>query len=362
MGKWEKVGPNITRRRGPDGDAYLVRVSRKGHSVSGTFDSFREAEQFRNRTTAEIDGGQFVDKTRERSITLADLLTRYAEEVSPTKKGQEQEIIRLEAWKREDFAKLAPTAISPQNHIIRWRDNRVKEGKAPSTINNALNLLSSVFRHAIGEWGYNMTNPVTGIKRVPPKAPRLVHMSPADRGLLLDACKSGPPWLLPMVLVALETAMRQGEIRSMKWEYVHPTHIHLPMTKNLTARDVPLTLEAYEILQGLAGDDDKPKGYVIQNRGYEISLYDVQNAYRKAIKLATTKGLSQHYTFHDLRHVAITELKQDHADAFDLAKTTGHKTINLLHQVYYNPTPEDRAKEIRRRRAERLKREPEKSG
>ena len=81
----------------------------------------------------------------------------------------------------------------------------------------------------------------------------------------------------------------------------------------------------------------------------------IQNAYRDAVARAMTQpdGLSQKYRFHDLRHDAITEIKKDHVDAMDLAKTTGHKSVNLLHKVYYNPDPEDRAADIRARRAAR---------
>lgn len=97
------------------------------------------------------------------------------------------------------------------------------------------------------------------------------------------------------------------------------------------------------------GDPDRP----MSEGG--ISLHSVTREFADVVAWAIKQpdGLSQKYTFHDLRHVAIMELKKDHVDAMDIAKTTGHKTINILYKVYYNPSPEERANDIWARRAVR---------
>lgn len=187
-------------------------------------------------------------------------------------------------------------------------------------------------------------------------------MPQSDRIKLLEACQTlGPKWLPYIVSIAIETAMRQSEIRRIHWDHVFETHIHLPETKNGESRDVPLTEEALAVIEQIRrnlprrndrwmfGDPDQP----MSSGG--ITLHAVTREFADAVTWAIEQpgGLSQKYTFHDLRHVAITELKQDHVDAMDLAKTTGHKTVNLLHKVYYNPDPEERANDIRARRAAR---------
>ncbi|MFT8418027.1 MAG: tyrosine-type recombinase/integrase [Acetobacter sp.] len=187
-------------------------------------------------------------------------------------------------------------------------------------------------------------------------------MPDSDYTKLIEACHTcGPKWLPYITSLAIETAMRQLEIRRIHWDHVFEMHIHLPETKNGESRDVPLTEEASAVIEQIRlnllrrndrrmfGDPDQP----VCAGG--ITLHAVVREFADAVAWAMKwpDGLRQKHTFHDLRHVAITELKKDHVDAMDLAKTTGHKTVNLLHKVYYNPDPGDRAADIRARRAAR---------
>ena len=84
-----------------------------------------------------------------------------------------------------------------------------------------------------------------------PRAPR-----PRDRRLeeddlvrLLSVCTNTNSWFRPVVLFAIETGMRRGEIRSPTWENVHlgKRYVHLPDTKNGDCRDVPLSPQALEL-------------------------------------------------------------------------------------------------------------------
>jgi integrase len=355
---WRRVAPGIYQR----GEAqYQVKISRKGHSIVDTFDTFDAAERFWAKAVTEIDGGVYVDPTLVRETSLIDLLDRYEREVTPTKKGSRQEVSVLKMWRGQAWARLSMGSISPGEHIIPWRDERIDDDYAPSTISNAMNTLSAVYRYAINEWRYKVANPVTGLKRPKARKPRLVRMPPSDRVKLIEACRRGPDYLVFVVLLALETAMRQGEIRRIHWDHVFETHIHLEDTKNGESRDVPLTAEGWQVIQEIKaalprrnsgwmfGDPDA----LASDGGFTQHM--VQQAYKDAVAwaLKQSDSLSQHYTFHDLRHVAITELKPDHVDAMDLAKTTGHKTIHILHKVYYNPAPAERAADIRARRAAR---------
>ncbi|WP_282758971.1 site-specific integrase [Komagataeibacter saccharivorans] len=354
---WKRVAPGIYQRGEMQ---YQVKIARKGRNIVETFDSLDEAKKFWLQKTTEIEGGVYVDPKRERETTLIDLLDKYEREVTPTKKGHKQEASVLRMWRSQEWASLPISSISAR-HIVAWRNGRVAEGKAPTTVSNAMNTLSAVFSQAISDWQYNVTNPVLGLKRPKMNPPRLVKMPASDRDKLLDACRRGPPWLRLMVGIAIETAMRQGEIRRIRWEHVYDTHIHLPKTKNGDLRDVPLTEEALRVVNEIRATLPRhPDGWMFGDPdakswegGFTTDM--IQNAYRDAVAWAMKQpdGLSQKYTFHDLRHVAITELKKDHVDAMDLAKTTGHKTVNLLHKVYYNPDPEERANDIRARRAAR---------
>ena len=347
MSKHTKTKEPGIYRRGPG--QYEVKIRRKGVAISRTFDTFADAVQFKTETVSKIDGDTYVDQTKEKQTTLSDIIDLYLDQVTPTKRGAVQEANRLRLWKKEVIATYPIISVEISD-VVAWRDRRISEGKAPSTIYNSLNLLSSVFKWA-RQHGYKVDNPCEGVSRPKPNEGRCVSLSASEEVRLLASCENGPLWLPWFVKIAINTAMRQGEIRALRWEDVHDTHIHIPRSKNGAARDVPLTDAAATCIRGMRsalprrldgwvfGDPDAES----QEGGCSTAM--VQNAYRAATRRA---GLAGKITFHDLRHVGCTRLAPLHRDCFELAKTTGHKDPRMLMR-YYNPTIADRVAAIRAR-------------
>ena len=126
--------------------------------------------------------------------------------------------------------------------------------------------------------------------------------------------------------------MRSGEIVGLTWERVDLERrvAHLPLTKNGTARDVPLSQEAVRLLEALP------------RLTPAFGLTDAQRdiLWRKLRARAKVDGL----TFHDARHQAITNLAKK-LDVLPLARMVGHRDIRQL-MTYYNETAEDLAKRL----------------
>lgn len=351
MSKAKKATPGIYER-GPH--QFQVKIRRNGASTSRTFETIRAAKAWRDVQLGKIVVHDFVDRSKERRTNLRDLLQRYLEDETPTKKGSRQEANRLRAWMRSELAPFSIAGIAPSD-IADWIAERKAEGKAPTTINNAVNLLSAVFKKA-REWGYNIDNPCQGVSRSAPRAARFAVLTMDEQAKLLEACTRGPLWLSLVVKVALATGMRQGEIRRMQWAHIHDSHVHLPKTKNGEARDVILTAAGAAVMRELAeklphridgwvfGDPDK----LSAEGGF--TEWQVQQAYRDAAKWAEEHLGVKRLTFHDLRHVALTALADYHEDVIELAQTSGHKTLGVLAR-YINRSPEEAAKRLREREA-----------
>ena len=350
MSKLQRVAPGIYKR-GPH--QFQVKIRRNGVSLSETFETLRAAQAWRIVQLGKVVADDYVDRSKEKRTTLRVLLQRYMDDVTPAKKGARQEANRLRAWMRSDLAPYSVAGIEPSD-IASWIAARKTEGKAPTTINNAVNLLSAVFGKA-REWGYNIDNPCRGVSRSAPRPPRFAVLTEGEQLKLLEACRRGPPWLPHVVKLALVTGMRQGEIRRMQWKHIHDTHVHLPKTKNGEARDVILTAAGAVVIDELRklphrldgwvfGDPDKPSA----EGGF--TEWQVQQAYRDAAKWAEEHLGVKRLTFHDLRHVALTALADYHDDVIELARTSGHKTLGVLAQ-YINRSPEEAAKRLREREA-----------
>jgi len=115
---------------------------------------------------------------------------------------------------------------------------------------------------------------------------------------LLHACtEARNPSLLPVVRLALETAMRQSELVGLRWEHVDHTRriAHLTDTKNGEARTVPLSTMALAVLRALPRSI---RGQVFPS----LTTEAVKRAFSRAIRRAGIEDLH----FHDLRHEATT--------------------------------------------------------
>ena len=126
-------------------------------------------------------------------------------------------------------------------------------------------------------------------------------------------------------LVALETAMRQGELGKVKWSDVHidERYIFLPhtITKTAVSRNVPLSARAVELIQRLDHNKETMLG---------VSAGVVSTMFRAAVANSGIENL----TFHDARHEATTRLAGK-LQVLDLARVTGHRDIKQL-MTYYN--------------------------
>ncbi|RMG23913.1 MAG: site-specific integrase, partial [Methanobacteriota archaeon] len=140
-----------------------------------------------------------------------------------------------------------------------------------------------------------------------------------------------------IILIAIETAMRRGEIASMEWRYVDLRRrvVHLPDTKNGESRDVPLSTRAVEVLQARSKVRNLKDSRVFPLRSDAIGL-----AFRRICRRAGIEGLR----FHDLRHEATTRMAE-RLHPLELARVTGHRDTKMLLR-YYNPRAEDLARKL----------------
>ena len=332
------------------GNYWRAYIRRRGYPQQNhSFDTRAEAEAWARRIESEMDRGAFVNRIATEINTFGDLLKRYAEEVSPHKKGGDGEILRIRKLRKEPLAEYKVAALTSKV-MAEYRDARLREVSG-STTNRELTLISHVLSIARKEWGIPIdVNPVSMIRR--PKENRartrrlsvdeeqrlLIELapSPRDQHGRFEAGGSRNDWVRPVVIIAIETAMRRSEILSLHWSdvFLDDRYVRLHDTKNGESRDVPLSSRAVATLSALS--------HHISGRVFPIT----PDALKKVFIRTCERAQLTDFHFHDLRREATTRLAERVGNVLELAAITGHRTLNVLHRVYYKPRASDLARKL----------------
>lgn len=372
-------------KRGPY--QWRAQVRRHGYPAqSKTFNTKAEAEAWAKMIESEMARGIWVSRSEAEATTLYEALKRYEEEISLAKKGAAQESSVIKTCKVVDLAKR-PLATIRSADVAKLRDVWLKDYK-PATVLRRLAVLSHVFNVARKEWGMeSLSNPVELVRKPQPNNARTRRLASsgepatdipddgdlesgrgAQDGEIERVIAASSSALLPAIIcLAVETAMRRGEIVSLQWENVDLNRrvAHLPATKNGDARDVPLSPRAIAVLQALKNncaeakhapncdglDDHGTSVFKIRSdavtRAFERAVARARKLYLDECKDAGRRPDGKFLTdlrFHDLRHEATSRL----ASIFpmhELTKITGHKDPRMLMR-YYHPRAEDLAKKL----------------
>ena len=235
-----------------------ARVLREDYPAEvKSFSTRSEAQKWARQIEGAMNSGGYKSRCDADKTLLSDALLRYAEEVSPTKRGYHNEVIRINALKRAKVAAYSMAKLSSAI-VAGFRDERLRCVGAGAVIRN-LSLLSGVINHARREWGVTVNNPCLLAKKPPTPAGR-TRVLPADeeRRLLAAIAPIGRrnPEMLPLVQLALQTAMRRGELLALRWEHIdlEGQTAYRPTSKNGHPRFVPLSTDAVGVLASLANN------------------------------------------------------------------------------------------------------------
>jgi integrase len=169
-----------------------------------------------------MDHGSYQSTQSAKEILLADVLQRYMHEVTPAKRGAQREAEGIQFMMRQKIASYSMTNLTPAV-IAGYRDDRLKTVGA-GTIIRELSILSGIISHARKEWSLPTANPCALVRKPPTPPGRTRLLTTQEEARLLDELKPvrrGSPWMVPLVMLALESAMRRGELLSLRWENIN---------------------------------------------------------------------------------------------------------------------------------------------
>jgi len=324
---------SITRR----GKRWVAKIRRKGHpAIQQTFQEKYDAEAWARKTESELERGLYVaDLEEARRMTFAEAMNRYLYEyVDGTKHAKNQQnrasaLLERSGWGSIALANLRGTQLA------QYIKKRQAEGVAGNTIRLDVALISCVFRVASTDWGMEgLRNPVKSVSKPKVATGRNRRLEAGELDSLMDHCA---PKLKPVMLFALETAMRREEIATLTRDQIdfRKRTAFLPKTKNGEERIVPLSSRAIEIIRSVPARLDNSPIFGLP-----------KNHITKYFGRARDKAGIQDLKFHDLRHEATTRLfERRDFDMMEVASITGHKTLSMLRR-YTHLRAEDLAQRL----------------
>jgi len=330
----QRLPDGVDLRLAKDGTlSFRARFRVKGYQTeSQTFSDKDLAEKWLNekKRTAEI--GLHLPSYKEKLYTLREAVEKYLSQILPLKPRNAKNTRRhLLFWVKE-LGDCALSTITP-DMIAAIRDRMLKEevhpGKlrAPATVTRYLGALSHLFSVAVKEWEWLNENPL-GKVRKPAQSPwRTRFLSQDEIVSLLQACKESKcPHLYPIVVLALSTGMRSGEIHSLRWDQIDFKHsqILLPITKNGEAAAVPLVGHALELLLSLH-KNQPGNSLLFPSPTIPTKPIETKKAWATVLRKANITGV----VFHTLRHTTASHLALMGKSLHDIASLLRHKDIQV---------------------------------
>lgn len=214
--------------------------------------------------------------------------------------------------------------------IEKYRAKRLEAGISKTTVNRELALLKRMFNLAI-DWGYTQVNPVRKVRFFSEKESLKERiLTKEEEARLLGFCQGQ---LKSIVLVALNTGMRLGEILGLRWDQIDfgRGQIRVERTKSGSDRLVPINAVLQAEFLGLKAGNGH-SGFVFGNPLTGKPVTTVKHSFTTACRRAIITGLR----FHDLRHTFASRLVEGGVDIITIKELLGHSSVTITER-YTHP-------------------------
>jgi integrase len=290
------------------------------HQFSTGTANKRHAETIEAKQKEEINNQRFQIVETDRQMKFGELADRFVESGSVRKHHlyhlkflrpcfSDIQVLRLTKSLAEEF-RSARKALNPA----------IKE----ATINRDLSVLRHILYWAVDEQ-LLAHNPLARLKMARERRTRRQVLSVAEEQMLLAHARNH---LRTMIIAALDTGMRRGEITSQRWEDIDFSRQLVSVTRSKTpegeSREIPLTERFHKLLL----ENRKDRGLIVDYKGQPIRT--VKRTWATALRKAKLRPVR----FHDLRHTFNTRLMEAGVLQEIRMALMGHSAGSKVHAIY----------------------------
>ena len=295
-------------------DGRIVRKS------SGT-DKVREAQALYRKRKQAIREGEVPEVKQIKNYTFNQLAEKYLDSVKMQKAFRSKQGFIKQL--REAFGNYPLRRINIEL-VEKYQMKRMEKGNKPATINRHLATLKHMFTKAV-DWEMveeSILKKVRKVKLLNENNRRKRFLDEDEVSRLLSVCDNR---LRPIVITALNTGMRKGEILSLKWDQVDmkQSFISILEAKNGERREVPINDNLMAVLKGHMRRIDI--SHVFINPETDKPYKDVKTSFKSALRRAKIHD----FRFHDLRHTFASHMVMAGVDITTVSRLMGHKSLSM---------------------------------
>ena len=332
--------------KGAKGTRYRAQVRRKGHpQQSEYFARRKDADAWVRKIETELDAGRFLFDGTAKKRTVSDLIDRYETDILPQKKSEKDQRQQLSVWReligQEKLLGLSSATLMDARRKIARRRTRHDELVSNATVNRYLAVLSHVLTVAENQYQWISENPMRRVPMLKEAQGRDRVLSNPEIQRLLDACSELEDRRLEViVLLALTSAMRRGEIMDLTWDrvFLDDGLVKIEEPKNGQRRMVTVLPEVAAKLAELDFDGAR-KGLVFPNKT-QTGPWDFKKSWQRVVRRASLDD----FRFHDLRHTAATLIAKSGGSVPQIATILGHKSFKMASR--YAHLTEDHTRDL----------------
>lgn len=304
----------------------------------------KQAENAELRARQEIHEGSYGGKGRQMLFSqfVREIYLPWSEHNSKASSHYKHELqakMLCEYFEGRTLGQISALAVERFKRERATLKTKFGGNRSPHTVNSELTTLSGILNLA-ARHRFVRENPCSKVKHMDAGNASERRLSPDEETVLLEGAEHGPPFLKPMIQLALLTGFRQGELISLEKSAVDFGRNRLFVVNPKWKRDrrkaegVPMGREAGEIVRRLY--ESARGGHLFTDeQGRPLKRAAVDYFFRKACARARVEG----FRFHDLRHEYGSRLGDADVNLKKIARLMGHSNTKQTER-YVHPTDE----------------------
>ncbi len=343
MAVWKRYNGKRIKGEGPKGKGiWIVEFHLRGLYIKQAIPEARtkqEAELVQTQIKRAIFDEKYNPAAGNRDFNefVDDVFLPWAKASKKTWEDDEERAVPIKGFfKGKRLRDVTPMLLEQYKQLRLKTDTLHKRKRSPATVNRELQVLSKVFSMAYDN-GLVETNPVRRVRRLREDPARERYLTDDEEKRVFETLVDRRAYVRPIVVVALQTGMRQGEILGLKWKHVDFDQgtIYVAHTKTGRPRKIPMS-EPVEVELRSLKQDASLDSYVFGFPSTGVKQAALRHAWERACVKAKISGLR----FHDLRHTFATRLRAKGVHEMDIMSLLGHTTLQMTSR-YSHAMPEN---------------------